>query len=106
MTDVTILHKVDGPMEREIIAEIAEMKPGRERGKKLMTLVGLLNPDEWVEGVDGNPPVTPPQGEWHLWFCKVMALVKEMCGFSDEQILVLVNDYDEALGKWWEKQLQ
>ena len=94
-----IIPQEDGPMEREIIAEIAEMKPGRERGRKLLTYVCLIQPDEW-EYVD------PSEGEWELMFSIVLTHVQEETGFSDEQMRMLVSNYDEALDKWWWKNCQ
>jgi hypothetical protein len=97
---MTQIIQEDGPMERELIAEIAELKPGGDRGKKLMTYVALMTPIDW----DVNDPNTA--AEWELMFCEVLTHIQHETGFSDEQMKALVNDHDEALDKWWEKQLQ
>ena len=89
----------DGPMERELIADIALMEPGKDRGKKLLTYVSLNTPEEWQAD---DPSKEEP---WNLMFAKVLTHIQQEVGFSDEQMTTLVSDYDEALGKWWEKQL-
>ena len=89
----------DGPMERELIADIALMEPGKDRGKKLMTYVCLNTPEEW----QADDP--SKEEEWNLMFAKVLTHIQQEVGFSDEQMRTLVRDYDEALDKWWGRQM-
>jgi hypothetical protein len=65
----------NGPMERELIADVALMEPGKDRGKKLLFYVWFMTPEERE---------------------KVLAHFQQEVGFSDEQMKTLRNDYDVA----------